>query len=1189
MRKGMYLKKFLCIMLSMALLTTMMPMTAFGNTESSTDPTMIDHVALTVEESLMLTGQSYSEEIYGTSGITCRDDTYTVESVILQDGGGTLLTEGMQLQDGFEYKFLITLAAESGYAFLKDQTLAGVNNTLANVVAYANEENTGDGPMNRVQIEWGFFPTGITISQVFLDNVLEPAVGEAITDYSYTHVEQEKTQYTVSGTWNVYNPEAKTYAAAGTGTFENGKIYQLALTIETKPGFMLDYYTQVMVNGVDCGSMVSDATAFAKNVLLEYPLGMTEIPEVLISKDAIPTPVPGQTFSDTVIDVPVSDDRYTANGYWMSEDGDRAGTFAKGKLYYFCCSIYPKEGYCFTQNVNMNNVLWSSMHTVTPAKIECYITRSLKTPIDQVVLTGVPEAKVGETLPVGESPLTVPSDAKYKATGYWSYDGSPIETEMTVQSGKCYEFWIQIDPAEGYELAEFYTLCVNGSKEIRNGGSFDQFCRNYSFLQKIDKVDVTGFKVPVLDAVPSTETLQVPAGAGYEIERAEWLDCGTHEPVTTFESGHSYYLNVYLNAKEGYEFAASAPFTMGDTTGLLEPFVSAFANFTSKDYSFEQVISKVEISNIPTKKVGETAKMDVDVPSDAPYTADALWSVWDEEHERFIAFTGTFEKDKTYEMFLSVRSKGGYRFDEETTVFYVDGKETKPDSIASYFMDYFYSYPSETEQVIKNVEVTIEKPVSGNHASVRPVIVLPDGANFIVGDIVDWMVKIGDKDMFYMDYFVDGADYGVHFNLTAKKGYVFDDDLKIKVNGTTLPDESMNPGMKSVSGTYFFSMAPDPEPEPDPTPTPTPDPGTGEGGGTTPGVTPTPDPTPTPTPTPDPTPTPEPTPDPGTGEGGGTMPGVTPTPDPTPTPAPGTGEGGGTTPGITPTPDPTPTPAPGTTPGITPTPDPTPTVKPVKTVSLSATKYIYNGKVKTPTVTVKDTDGNKLTVNQDYTVTYAKGRKNVGRYKVTVNFIGKYQGSKTLYFNILPKAATKVKANLRTVTGGYDDVKVTWKKSTGATGYNVYYKKASAKKYTFLKAVTGTSVIKKDLKDGVKYQLKVVPYFKSGGKKYLSTKSSVVSVTTLKKVTNVKVKKSGSKVKVSWKNINGETGYQISKMTKKKATQKKPLTYKTTKGTYKKLSAVKGKTYYYKVRAYKTVDGKKVFGPWSTAKEFKRK
>lgn len=47
-------------------------------------------------------------------------------------------------------------------------------------------------------------------------------------------------------------------------------------------------------------------------------------------------------------------------------------------------------------------------------------------------------------------------------------------------------------------------------------------------------------------------------------------------------------------------------------------------------------------------------------------------------------------------------------------------------------------------------------------------------------------------------------------------------------------------------------------------------------------------------------------------------------------------------------------------------------------------------------------------------------------------------------------------------------------------------------------------------------------------------------------------------------------------------------TYKTTSGKSKVIKAKKGKTYYYKVRAY-TYDskGNKVYGPWSTTKAYK--
>ena len=269
----------------------------------------------------------------------------------------------------------------------------------------------------------------------------------------------------------------------------------------------------------------------------------------------------------------------------------------------------------------------------------------------------------------------------------------------------------------------------------------------------------------------------------------------------------------------------------------------------------------------------------------------------------------------------------------------------------------------------------------------------------------------------------------------------------------------------------------------------------------------------------------------------------------------------------------------------------TETIPKIASQKLSVTKYVYSGSTKKPTVTVKDSAGNELVNGTDYTLPASYGKKSVGRYAVTITYKGKYSGTKTLYFTIVPKAPATASANLSSAsqTSGYDDIKFKWDPSTGASGYNVYYKKSSASSYTFYKAVTGTSVTKKNLSDGVKYTFKVVPYYKdANGTKYSSTKQyKTASVYTLKKISQPTVTKSGTKVKVKWKNISGETGYQISQSTSKTGT-KIVATYKTTNGTYKTVSATKGKTYYYKVRAYKVVDGKKIYGPWSEVRKYKR-
>ena len=73
-----------------------------------------------------------------------------------------------------------------------------------------------------------------------------------------------------------------------------------------------------------------------------------------------------------------------------------------------------------------------------------------------------------------------------------------------------------------------------------------------------------------------------------------------------------------------------------------------------------------------------------------------------------------------------------------------------------------------------------------------------------------------------------------------------------------------------------------------------------------------------------------------------------------------------------------------------------------KKVTLSSTSYTYNGKTKTPTVKVVNSN-NKTISSKNYTVTYSSGRKKAGTYKVVVKFKGNYSGSVTKTFTITNK------------------------------------------------------------------------------------------------------------------------------------------------------------------------------------------
>ena len=145
-------------------------------------------------------------------------------------------------------------------------------------------------------------------------------------------------------------------------------------------------------------------------------------------------------------------------------------------------------------------------------------------------------------------------------------------------------------------------------------------------------------------------------------------------------------------------------------------------------------------------------------------------------------------------------------------------------------------------------------------------------------------------------------------------------------------------------------------------------------------------------------------------------------------------------------------------------------------IKLKATSLTYNGKVRTPKVIVKDITGKTLVKNTDYTVSYAKGRKYVGKYAVKITFKGKYSGTKTLYFTIKPKATS-----ISSLKAGSKKFTVKWKKqATQTTGYQVQVAtnkkfKKNKKTVTIKKQKTTKTTVKK-LKAKKKYYVRVRTY-----------------------------------------------------------------------------------------------------------------
>ena len=175
----------------------------------------------------------------------------------------------------------------------------------------------------------------------------------------------------------------------------------------------------------------------------------------------------------------------------------------------------------------------------------------------------------------------------------------------------------------------------------------------------------------------------------------------------------------------------------------------------------------------------------------------------------------------------------------------------------------------------------------------------------------------------------------------------------------------------------------------------------------------------------------------------------------------------------------------------------------VKTVKLSKTSYVYNGKARKPKVTVKDANGKVLKKNVDYKVKFDKNCTNVGIHKAKITFINSYAVNKsvTKTYKITPKTTS-----IKKLTPLKKGIKVEWKKQSlkmsakRITGYQI--RLATNKTFTKNKKtikVKGYKITSKKvtkLKANKTYYVKIRTYKIIKGKNFYGKWSKAEKVRT---------------------------------------------------------------------------------------------
>ena len=187
--------------------------------------------------------------------------------------------------------------------------------------------------------------------------------------------------------------------------------------------------------------------------------------------------------------------------------------------------------------------------------------------------------------------------------------------------------------------------------------------------------------------------------------------------------------------------------------------------------------------------------------------------------------------------------------------------------------------------------------------------------------------------------------------------------------------------------------------------------------------------------------------------------------------------------------------------------------------------------------------------------------------------------------NVLPARASITKIT----NPNFSQLKVEWKKVGNVSGYEVYRSKIKNGTYTKVKTVenpTTLSYTNGGLQTGTKYYYKVRAYKNVDSKKVYGTFSPIVSATPLpSRVTGVTTRSMRyDAVEIQWNNVIGSTAYEIYRSESPTQVYKYVKTVSGSSNTkFVNTGLISGKTYYYKIRAYRLVSGEKVYGTFSNA------
>ncbi|SMQ85003.1 SpoIID/LytB domain protein [Bacillus sp. OV166] len=173
-------------------------------------------------------------------------------------------------------------------------------------------------------------------------------------------------------------------------------------------------------------------------------------------------------------------------------------------------------------------------------------------------------------------------------------------------------------------------------------------------------------------------------------------------------------------------------------------------------------------------------------------------------------------------------------------------------------------------------------------------------------------------------------------------------------------------------------------------------------------------------------------------------------------------------------------------------------------------------------------------------------------------------------------------SSAKAASSAYNSIKTSWTAVSGASGYEVYRATSSTGSYYYAGSTTSTIFNNSGLVTNTPYYYKIRAYRMVGSTKVYSNLSAVVFAKPLPSVpANFKAARvSSTSFKLTWSAVAGASGYELYRATSSSGAY--TLLKSTTSLYYTNSGLTRGRTYYYKLRAYRMVGKTKVYSSWTT-------